>query len=359
MQERTGFESEGTRKDFFVAVRKASLVKSWRELMYLIALPRTSFQNYQYGTHLIPGRVFDKMLSFLSLEKQEFFRAYSFTKPLNWGAVKGGKNCFDKHRNSRLKILEKARAKRKCHLKHVDLSLPLSTDLCEFIGAIIGDGSIDGHLDNGRSHYNVGIYGDSRLDKHYLMEKIGPLIFKLFNVKIKSYFRKDCNGMVVRFYSKRIFKLLTERFGFNAGNKTYTVKIPDEILQADGEFMFATIRGIFDTDGNVFIDRREIYNKPYGRISLKIASQPIHNQLKEFLQKHFSLYVAIKKKNHLNYAQIYEITIYGNKQIEKWMKLIGFSNERHLCKIREIIGSPEWDSNPRPAAYKAAALKPD
>ena len=143
--------------------------------------------------------------------------------------------------------------------------------------------------------------------------------------------------MSLVFYDKKIFNCLTNRFGFVAGNKTFTVKIPNEILAAEEKLVFATIRGIFDTDGCVFIDKRKIYHKPYGRIILKTASKPLYEQVDMFIQKHFSVYSAIKEWNG---NPIYEITIYGNKQIKKWMQLIGFSNERHLCKIRKLFESP-------------------
>ncbi len=224
-------------------------------------------------------------------------------------------------------------------LKRIDLDVPLSKELCELIGAIIGDGCIDGHVNQkGKSAYHLSVTGDAKLDRNYLSNILPSIIKHLFKVKSKFYFRKDCNAMILNLYSKKVFTILTKRFGLVAGNKTYIVKIPDEILNSDEKFIFATIRGIFDTDGNVFIDKRKICRKPYGRITLRVVSEPLHNQLKEFIEKYFSLYVAVKKDNNgLSDSLKYEITVYGNAQIKKWMHLIGFSNERHLGKIRELF----------------------
>ena len=78
----------------------------------------------------------------------------------------------------------------------------------------------------------------------------------------------------------------------------------------------------------VFLDKRKAYANPYPRITISIASKPLFEQLSEILAKHFSLY-CLEKKNR----KIYTIEIYGHKQIKKWMKLISFSNQRHLRKV--------------------------
>ncbi len=368
MENRVGFVSVKSRKAFFFAVRKASGAKSWNELKDMLCLPRTSFQNYQYGNWLLPADVFDLILQILPKENQQFFFEQVFTKPWNWGCVKGGEENFKRNKAKLLRHLKDVRPKSgpgsRGYLKPVDLNQPLSEDFCELIGAIIGDGCIDGHVNKrGKSAYHMSITGDAELDKDYLTKNIASILSGLFKVKSFFYYRKDSRTLILSFYSKLVFSLLTKRFGFSAGKKTFTVKIPEEILNSSKELIFATIRGIFDTDGSVFIDTRKIYTRPYGRITLKVVSKPMHAQLKEFLQKHFSLYVAVKidRKSFSNSPK-YEITIYGNGQINKWMHLIGFSNERHLCKIRKLVESSGRDSNPRSAAlpvhrtYKAAAL---
>ena len=351
MQERIGFRDESARKKFFVSVRAESGAGSWRALSSQLGLRRTRFQMYQYGARLLPKSLFNSMSAFLPKEKKESFLKQTFVKPGNWGRVKGGNTNYQ--RNSALVIgrlrsgFENKIVNKLARLECIFLNSPLSEELCEFIGALIGDGCIDSYVTkSGRPKYHINITGDAKLDKNYLTTRISPIVCDIFKVTPHIYFRKDCRAMVLNFYSKPLFSMLTKRFGFLAANKTFTVKIPEEIIASNEKFIFATIRGIFDTDGNVFIDKRKIYTKQYGRITIKTASGPLYYQLEEFLQKHFSLYSAVKMQKNV---PICEITIYGNKQIEKWMRLVGFSNERHLSKIRVLFGSSEWDLNPRPA----------
>jgi len=169
--------------------------------------------------------------------------------------------------------------------------------LCEFVGIVIGDGCIDGYVNKvGKSYFHVTITGDAKLDRIYLTDKIPSITQTIFKIHPKLTFRKDSRAVVIQFYSKQIFTLLTKRFGFVAGNKTYDVTIPEEILNASDKHVFATIRGIFDTDGSVYLDKRNIYSKPYPRIIFTTVSKPLFIQLKEFLSKHFSIY-TLKTEN--------------------------------------------------------------
>ena len=93
--------------------------------------------------------------------------------------------------------------------------------------------------------------------------------------------------------------------------------------------MNATIRGIFDTDGCVFLDKRKAYKKPYPRVTLQSASIDLINQLEDYLSKDFNLYV--NKSNRDGYRNYIEI--YGHKQLERFLKQIGFSNKRHLNRL--------------------------
>lgn len=222
-------------------------------------------------------------------------------------------------------------------LQKEKMELPLSESLCEFIGAIIGDGCIDGHrTKTGRSKYNIFITGNSDLDRDYLLKRISLIIEELFQKKPKVRYRLP-RTLILSIYSKKIFMILTERFGFVPGNKTYTASIPKEIMVSEDRYIFATIRGLIDTDGCVYLDRRSIYRSPYPRIVFTTVSRGLFLQIKGFLSKHFSIYAA--EKRNLD-GPFYEIVVYGQKQVSKWIKCIGFSNERHLRKLYLLREAP-------------------
>ena len=166
------------------------------------------------------------------------------------------------------------------------------------------------------------------LDEDYFLNYLKPLIRRIFPfVNPHIYYRTDENTIILRVYSKELHKLFID-IGFKNGKKSRTVKIPEFIINKEN-LMNATIRGIFDTDGCVFMDKRKDYKKPYPRITLQSASIELVNQLEHFLSKNFKLYV--NRSNRDGYRNYLEI--YGHAQLETFLKQIGFSNKRHLSKI--------------------------
>ena len=128
--------------------------------------------------------------------------------------------------------------------------------------------------------------------------------------------------------------MLKDRFKFPKGKKVYSVKIPEEIMNGKKELLYATVRGIFDTDGCIYFDKRARYRKPYPRITLQIANKALFLQLKSILNKEFKVY-ASERSNRKFY-----IEIYGHEQLQKWMSVIGFSNPRHSDKINAPVAQP-------------------
>lgn len=340
MQDRIGFKDDATREKFFSSVREASGANSWKALWTLVGVPRTSFQDYKCGNLFLPGGTFESMLKFLPADKREFFINQTTAMLANWGAVKGGKENFEKNKSEILSRLKKV-----CHIgglhsrgnsREMNLNMPLSIELCEFIGAFMGDGCIDSHIDKrGKSHYHISITGNAELDSDYLTKVIPSFVATIIDANPRLYPRSDCKAIILNFHSKALFKLLTERFQFPIGKKTLIVKIPDEIFSSDERLVFAAVRGIFDTDGCVFLDKRKIYLKPYPRITLQITSEPLFLQLKKFLTNYFSLYTYRSDKRGSYYLEVY-----GHRQLAKWMQLIGFSNKRHLNKVEQLNEEP-------------------
>lgn len=355
MDERVGFKDNTLREEFFLLVRKESKVTSWDKVAARFGLRRTHFQEYQYGYYLMPKILFDEMNALLPQSLQENFKEKIFIKQHSWGAVEGGIVTSKRYPQFIKKARDVAvlRIKQKALEKPL-VNIPLSIELCEFVGALIGDGSVEGFLQkrNGLPKYHLFITGHLVLDLDYLTRYQLNIIKQLFGLDCKITFRKNCNALVLHLYSKRVFCLFTERFDFKPGNKIYTTKIPEEILSAGEKYTFATIRGIFDTDGCIFFDKRGIYGKPYPRIVIQIASAPLYFQLKEILGRHFSIY-ASKKRNRRAYC----VEIYGHNQFEKWMKLIGFSNKKHLNRIvNNLVNKVEAGIEPAASTLLASNI---
>lgn len=327
MQQRVKFESDSIRESFFNAVKAKGNFESWAELYKYFSKRGTLIQKYRFGQLLLPLDFYEQLQNILPAETRTFFKSKIIFLDGNWGRVKGGEI-------TRAKYPKIFKIGRKIAHSTQEYSLgkgiELNKELCEFIGALIGDGFIGKY---GRTHI-VELIGNNTLDNQYLHYHKHNIEKMFEGVKGNLYELPTRHSLRVRFYSKQFYEFLIREFDFPTGVKCYSIKIPEIIITSDEKLIFATIRGIFDTDGCVFFDRRKAYKKSYPRVTMCTASQSLFFQLKEFLSRYFSLY-AVPKSSEL-FSVKYEITIYGKKQLEKWMSLIGFSNERHLSKIRSL-----------------------
>lgn len=329
---RIRFKSNVSRIEFFSLYQKRAN-KQWSEIRNDLRVLKGTFDRYKSGTMSMPAYLFDKMLATIDEESRDKFLLLVERLPDNFGQVIGGKKAYrinyEKFKEGRVKgILAMKRGRREMAFEFS--SLQLSSQLCEFIGAFIGDGFFNCYKNK---LYHIEFAGDSRKDLDYYKEIIIPAIKTVIpEIHPRIQKVKSKNSIRIIFYSKKLFCLLKDAFGFIPGKKAYTVNIPNKIISEKEEFVRATIRGVFDTDGGVYLDKRKAYESFYPRIIFSTVSKALYNQVSAYLSKYFKLYSTIREAKG-NRGQIYIIEIYGRKQLFKWMSLIGFSNKRHLEKV--------------------------
>lgn len=201
----------------------------------------------------------------------------------------------------------------------------MNEELAELIGAFIGDGFYN--IYSGHNHFEIT--GNLKLDKEYL-NYLSDICRRNFDVKSILTYREGALRLII--HSKEINGFLSD-LGLPNGKKAHKIKIPEKLLNS--RYIKNIIRGIFDTDGFVYLDKRKIYKKPYPRMGITTKSKTLFLQIKRVLeQRGFRLYCRIDKK-----YDIYYLEIYTYEQIYKWMQTIGFSNKKHLDKIASVVQS--------------------
>src|SRR3989344_6656998 len=101
-------------------------------------------------------------------------------------------------------------------------NIKLNKEICEFIGAYIGDGYL-AHYEN--HQYIIGISGHKKLDEDYLKNYLKPLIKRNFPfTKPRLYYRDDENTLMLRINSKKLYRLFI-KLGFHRGKKSRNIKI--------------------------------------------------------------------------------------------------------------------------------------
>ncbi len=167
------------------------------------------------------------------------------------GRRKGGLNSVKKHKKNKtgFHVLKRIKIPRK------------SKKLAELIGVLLGDGSL--------SQWQVKIYLSSITDKEYALYLI-MLIKELFETEVKlSQREKSTIELCVN--SKKMVLFLNQ-FGIPIGNKIkQNINIPRWIYERKA-WQITCIRGLFDTDGSLYIDHHRYKDKTYRHLCIAFTN---------------------------------------------------------------------------------------
>jgi len=186
----------------------------------------------------------------------------------------------------------------------------------------------DGHLQK-KQAYKIGVYGIKVAghaidDKEYLDNYVASLIKKLFNVKVRFHTGKNSNSYYAIADSRKIVDFF-EKEGFKAGNKIINqVTIPNWVKE-DNKLLAACLRGLYDTDGSFY----RLTNQNSYQVHFKNHNFTLLQDLREGLIK-----LSITPSKIICNKSI---VITKRSEIEKFYKVIGFSNPKHLNKIKKLF----------------------
>lgn len=224
------------------------------------------------------------------------------------GRRKGGLNSFKTHLQKHTGFnLTKEHAK------------PFNSKmLAEFMGVLFGDG----HL----SKYQVLVTTNSITDIEHALY-IQSLMKKLFNLEPSIKSKKGQNAVNILVSSINLVKWLSLK-GMPVGNKlTKGLSIPNWIKK-DQNLQKDFIRGLFDTDGCVYVDRHVINGKKYEHYGWTITSYSVklRNDILEILKN-------LRFRPTLSRTQK-SVYIRRQADIERFFKEIGTHNPKHLSRYK-------------------------
>ena len=204
--------------------------------------------------------------------------------------------------------------------------MEITEELCELVGAIIGDGNI--WTDGSRSR--IEMTGNPYLDKEYF-ERLAGLEQLVFG--------KRPSDAVVRSGALRLYLrykpafLVLKDLGLHIGKgKALNVTIPKPILAKGWRYVKWVIRGVVDTDGTVFFSKKTYDSAVYPTMEISTISNNLAAQINDELLLHdFRVRTRVFKKGR--YYPEHKIALYGRKMLNKWIVEIGFSNNRHINKL--------------------------
>ena len=221
----------------------------------------------------------------------------------------------------------------------------MNCDLAELLGIHIEDGCIS--VNERYSEYYLG--GDLNEEIEYHDEWVS----KLFNQEVmipilgkEVVYKKHPKLGIYSFhiFDKKVVKYFRE-LGIKPGSKI-DIKIPFEIksnkkyvlieIKSNKKYVLRFLRGLFDTDGNLYFDKNRSAKQPINnRPTIKLGTVSKELMYDVFgaltdLRLHPRMKKPYKGKRDKNY--VYTVLLYRVKDIEFYIKNIGFKNPKHLTK---------------------------
>jgi len=225
--------------------------------------------------------------------------------------VKGGVNSYKKRVSDLSDIFEK---------KQISKPQP-SVALAEFVGICMGDGGI--------TKYQLSISLNDEDDKEY-MDYVSKRAMELFDIEVKFQKRvgKKCTNLVMS--SVELVDYLVLK-GLPIGDKIRAGLDIPEWVKSDQNYAGACIRGLFDTDGSIFLETHRVKGRIYSypRMSFVSASEPLRESVCDAL-----LAIGINALIRSNRC----VTIERFTDIEKYFRIVGSSNEKHLRRFAQFGG---------------------
>lgn len=140
----------------------------------------------------------------------------------------------------------------------------ISVELAEEAGWHIGDGSMNYYKNNGKLKGIYQLRGHIEDDKEHYLIRIKPLFNSLYNIDISLREMPSTRVFGFQIWNNELIKF-KQNLGLPLGKKI-GISIPSVFLQNRG-LKTAIIRGIFDTDGGIYLEKKN--NKFYPRLHIR------------------------------------------------------------------------------------------
>lgn len=205
----------------------------------------------------------------------------------------------------------------------------LSPELAEEVGWHIGDGSMNFYNNNGKKRGVYQLRGHIKDDKPHYIERIKPIFKRLYDIDISLREMPSTQVFGFQIWNDNLVKF-KQSLGLKIGPKLDMI-IPEKFL-GNKELTAAVLRGIFDTDGCVYLQKKN--NKLYPRLEIKTICPRLAEQLKDLFIE-LDLRATMYKES---YKQIgnkkisYAVVIRGNEMFHKFMEIIKPANSKHITK---------------------------
>ena len=312
--------------------RKNILINN--KVSYLAKICDVSINTIKYwlfNTGSFPSKKFEQLFKLSNtLENQLIFKKVSDYWYISKASKLGGLARNKKYGNfgtkegrrlGGLKSIKTHKSRPSAFKNTKEIIKPIKgIELAELIGIMIGDG----HL----SKYQASFTTNSDTDYEHALY-VNYLFKKLFSIKGTIRKRKNKKAVDITVSSVNIVKYIN-KLGMPIGNKLQKgLKFPLWIKR-DILYSKAFIRGLFDTDGCIYIDKHKYKNKIYSHLGWTFTSYD-----DKFLKE---VKFSLEKLNFKPTGTIKQKSIYLRRKndIIRYFEFIGTNNLKHKNRFLKL-----------------------
>jgi len=210
----------------------------------------------------------------------------------------------------------------------------LNSEIAELCGIITGDGHLSRYISptgTRNNSYCIFISCNKTEEIDYFTH-LTDLFRRCFGVKLKIKIEQEYARLYK--HSKSILEFF-EHIGVIVGNKSKRAFIPKIIL--DHHILsVAFLRGLADTDFSMAFKKGGRKNNSYPRIVGSSASKKLLDDVELIISRiGMNCYrYTIINNNSFGHFIHHRLEINGRSNFKLWMRSIGFSNPKHITKIR-------------------------
>jgi DNA-binding transcriptional regulator WhiA len=212
----------------------------------------------------------------------------------------------------------------------------ISPELTEEVGWHIGDGSMNIYKNRGKLKGFYQLRGHIEDDKEHYIKRIKPLFKRLFDIDVSIREMPSTRVVGFQIWNDKLIEF-KKNLGLPLGKKT-NINIPQKFL-SDDKLKKAIIRGIFDTDGGVYLEKKN--NKLYPRMHITTISFELSEQLLNLFNElgfRATRYSQLRDK-YFRRERAYILSLRGVEMFHKFIKEISPKNPKHIAKYKKFLNS--------------------
>lgn len=205
-----------------------------------------------------------------------------------------------------------------------------SRELAEFIGILLGDGGIT------RRQITITLH---RIDDKKYAQYVQNLIDSLFELKPSLYARRKENVINITVSRSRLVRFFV-KMGLHIGSKVRNQTDIPTWIKKSNNFSTTCLKGLFDTDGCLYIDKHRIKDRVYLNAGMNFTNRslPILSFFKMNLEK-----LGYHPTQRTNFS----IFLRKEAEIIRYFKEIGSANSKYWEKLNKFLKNkygevPKW-----------------